>query len=203
MKVKLEPKSLRSRNSLRPSNEKIVLDVPNNLKTDNACSESSAVNSQQQSYIPQSRTSAKLGYLDPIEGTLPVETSRYRRFSQRMLHKTGAAYISDVGECDGRKDSCETQDFSKSKVQTITKTVFIDPYVLADSDSWYRQRNIEGVDTLNSKVFQAGIERGVVDSEKTSSGNTSQSPDFRSQCIVGNIMSDNCTFGTKIRSMWL
>jgi len=201
--VKLEPKSLRSRNSLRPSNEKIVLDVPNNLKTDNACSESSAVNSQQQSYIPQSRTSAKLGYLDPIEGTLPVETSRDHRFSQRMLHKAGTAYISDIGECDGRKDSCKTQDFSKSKVQTIPKILFIDPYVLTHSDSWYRQRNNEDVDTVNRKVFQVGIERDVIHSEKICSVNTSECPDFRSQCIVGNMISNNGIFESKVRSMWL
>jgi len=198
--VKLEPKSLQSRNSLRQSNEKIVPDVPNNLKTDNACSESSAVNSQQQSHIPQSSSSAKLGHLDPIEGNLPVETSRDRRFSQR---RAGTAYISDVGECDGRKDSCETQDFSKSKVQAVPKIVFIDPYVLAVSDSWYRQRNNENVDTVNRKVFQVGIERDVIHSEKICSVNTSECPDLRSQCIVGNMISNNGIFESKVRSMWL
>jgi len=114
-----------------------------------------------------------------------------------------SSLTNDVGEWTGRKVSCETQDLCKSKVKTLRETEFIDPYILAVSDSWYFLNKNEAAGTLNSRVLRVRKERGVVCTKKICSKNTSQSPGFKNQYGMDNVISNNSLSRIAIRSIWI
>jgi len=187
----LEEDSLQSRNT-------------ENLKAGNAPFESSGVNVQKEPVIAQIISLTKLDCKSPNKGTFGVEASRDNRVcGSRTVQEEATAYVPHVGEWAGRKVSCETRDWCKSKVKTLPETEFIDPYVLALSDSWYLQIKNRAFVALCSRISKVEKERGVVCPEKISSLNTSQSPGFKNQYRMDNIISNNSISGIAIRSMWI
>jgi len=188
---KLEQESLQSSNT-------------KNWKADNAPFVSSGVNSQKEPLIPQSSTLTKLDCKSSNKGTFGFEASRDNKVSgSRTVQEGATAYVPDVGEWAGRKVSCETRDLCSSKVKTLPETEFIDPYVIAVGDSWYLKINNRTSGTLLSRVVKVEKERGVSCAEKISSVNTSQSSGLRNKCRMYDMISNNSTLGSAIRSMWL
>jgi len=164
-----------------------------------------AVNESQVSNKNFPVTKEKLEKSDTLnfKAKLAKNSLQSRNISLQSNDNVATANLSDTGECAGRKDWCDIRDFSKSKVQTIPKTVIVDPYVLTDSNDWYRKKKSEAVGTLKSRVFKVYKERGGGYSDKICSLYTSQSLDLGRQYKEGNISSNNCMSGSTIRSMWL
>jgi len=186
---KLERESLQSRNT-------------EILRAYYAAFESIGLNAQQEPHIAQGSSLQNLDCLNSNKGTFGVKSSRdHRGCERKIVQERATAYVPDVGEWAGKK-VCETQDFCKSNVKTLPKTVSFDPYVLTVSDSWYLQKKNGAAGTLNSRVLKLEKERCVVYPEKICSQITSQST-FRNQNRMDNIISNNSISGNAIRSMWL
>jgi len=138
LKVNLEQNSLQIRKAVRQSRNKFIPDVPEKLKADTTFCESSAVKAEQEFHTSRSSSVKKDGYLNPTTCNICVETSRDRRICQRRkVFNVDATSLPNEGKYAGRKGLSGTRNFGQSKVQTIPKTLVIDPYALAEGDSWY------------------------------------------------------------------
>jgi len=204
LKVNLEQNFVQIRKMVRQFRNKCIPDVPEKLRADTTSFESSAVKAQQEFHISRSSSVKKDGYLNPTTGSFCVETSRDCGICQRRkVLSVDATSLPNEGKYAGRKGSSGTQNFGQSKVRSIPKTVFIDPYALAESDCWYQNKKNMAVGAVNSSAQRIGNDGGVFDPEEMYSVNTCSSPGFRSKYKVGNIITRNGISGSTVRSMWL
>jgi len=211
----LEPKleSSQCRNILRKFKNKNISDRAENLKVDIAPFESSCINAQQQHYIAQTRSEKnfsflKINHFDPTKGIFVVEASRDSRVCDcgRITVQKGviAPPAYDIEESTGTKLSKVTQDLRKMKKKMLPKTVYIDPHVLAMSDSWYLQKNDGTAGTLNNRSLKALKERRFDNSQKVCQVSTPKSFDSKNQYrMTTRRMNKSITGSPIMRSKWL
>jgi len=105
---------------------------------------------------------------------------------------------------EGSIDSWRKQDIYEFKEKSLPKTVFIDPNVLALSDSWYLKNQVETISSRNRQVVKKEDNvKSLIDPSNISKSSTYQTLDSISQFQKdGEIFNKNIS-RIPIRSIWL
>jgi len=210
MQRKLYQERVQRRNVSRQSKNSIVPEDAEALKVDKAPLESNSVNSQQEPYNAQSSNREyysfmKRDQLNRIKELFGVEASRnHGGCGRRTVKEEALAHAPYVmKESVGTNFSFKTSDLLGLTEKTLPKSLFIDPYVLDVSDSWYLQNKDQAAGTLNDRVLKVENERRLVNSPIICPANAIKSSDCRDQCSLGNIISNKSISRNAIKSIWL
>jgi len=207
--LQLQQESLQNRKIFRMSKKKIVSDVSKN-KYESAPFKSSYLNAHQQRDIEATSCEenyllSKLDQLTPTERTFVDEASRddgscsYER--KPVEEEAVASLPSVIQELAGT--TCVNRDLLKMEEKTLTKTGFIDPQILALSDSWYIHNKDRAAGTLNSKLLKVGIQRRIINSQEMCQVSNPESVDCRNEYRKTNNRNVNKILGSPLKSMWL
>jgi len=112
---------------------------------------------------------------------------------------SGASFGCVIEESAGTKLPCVNPYFHKMKEKTLPKTVFIDPQVLALSDSWYLQKKDWAAADFDSKSLEVGTHRRLVNSQKMCQVSKPENLDSKKL----NRKVNKSISGSSIKSMWL
>jgi len=189
---KLQQETFRSSNIFPMSNNKIVSDGSEN-EYDSAPFWSGCVNAHQERHIEL--TSSEEDNLAFVVGG-----SSYA--SKPDEEEAVASQPCAIGWAAGTKLICANPDLLTMKEKTMPKTVFIDPEILALSDSWYLRKKDRAADTVNTRSLKVGTE-GRLNCQKTCQISKPESRDSGNQHRMFNIKLNNSILASPMKSMWL
>jgi len=180
-------------------------------KYESAPFKSSYVNAHQQRDIEVTSCEencllSKLDQLTPTEGTFVDEASRDNgscSWERKPGEDEAVASLSYVvKELAGT--TCLNRGMLKKEEKTLPKTAFIDPQILALSDSWYLHNKDKAAGTLHSKSLKVGIHRRTTNSQEMCQVSNLESVDSRNEYRkTKNRKVNKSILGSPLKSIWL